>query len=160
VREPFGRYLAEVPARARAASAEARGPRGRTLGLAFFPGYRGPAGEGRLCYGRPRVASLRLLEPARAGHRSRLRVVLTYPGGDIGSVDATVGGRGTVHTDLGPPASPSKASRRVVTVPLRFKRLGSVAVDVTAEGRPLGRRCGTNPPLRRSDARTLGVRVR
>ena len=100
VRKPFGRYLAEVPHRARAATAEALDARGRTLGLAFFPGFGGPIGEGRACYGRPRIASLRLLDPARARHRSRVRAVARYEGGYIESVDAAVGGGRTVHADL------------------------------------------------------------
>jgi hypothetical protein len=160
VRKPFGRYLAEVPRGARAASAEAFDRRGRTLGLAFFPGFRSPVGQGRVCYGRPRIASLRLLEPARAGHRSRARVVASYRGGYIGSVDLAVSRGGTVHADLVPTRPRRAGGRRVVTLPVRFTRRGTAAVDVTAEGLPLSRRCGKNPPLRRSATKTLIVRVR
>jgi hypothetical protein len=71
VLRPFGRYIAEVPAGTRGATAEARGARGCTLGLAFFPGFRGPVGEGRACYSRPRVVRLRLLDPARVTQKSR-----------------------------------------------------------------------------------------
>lgn len=160
VRKPFGRYLAEVPRGARAASAEGFDARGRTLGLAFFPGFRGPVGQGRACYGRPRIASLRLLEPASAGHRGRVRVVARYRGGYIGSVDVAVSRGGTVHADLVPTRPRQAGGRRVVTLPVRFTRRGTVAVDVTAEGLPLSRRCGKTPPLRRSATKTLTVRVR
>lgn len=160
VRKPFGRYLAEVPRRARAATAEALDARGRALGLAFFPGFRGPVGQGRACYGRPHITRLRLLEPARAGRRSRIRVVATYRGGYIASVEASVGGEGRVHADLVRPRTRRAGGRRVVTLPVRFERRGTVGVDVTAEGVPLNRRCGKHPPLRRSDAKTLVVRVR
>jgi hypothetical protein len=160
VRKPFGRYLAEVPRRARAATAEALDVRGRSLGLAFFPGFRGPVGEGRACYGRPHIAGVRLLEPARAGHRSRVRVVAKYRGGYIASVDAAVGGEGRVHADLARPRTRRAGGRRVVTLPVRFGRPGTVGVDVTAEGLPLSRRCGKVPPLRRSEPETLVVRVR
>jgi hypothetical protein len=50
VRKPFGRYVAEVPRGARAATAEALDARGRSLRLAFFPGFRGAVGQGRACY--------------------------------------------------------------------------------------------------------------
>jgi hypothetical protein len=160
VRKPFGRYLAEVPSGARAASAEARGAHGRTLGLAFFPGFRGPVGEGRACYRRPRVTRLRLLEPARVARTSRLRVVANYRGGSIGSFEVSLGGRPSVRADLAAPPTLSDGGRRVVTLPVRFARRGFVAIDVTAEGLPLSRRCGTTPVPRRSELRTLGVRVR
>jgi hypothetical protein len=160
VRRPFGRYLAEVPRGARAATAEALDARGRSLGLAFFPGFRGPVGQGRACYGRPRIAGLRLLEPARAGRRSRVRVVARYRGGYIASVEAAVGGEGRVHADLVRPRARRAGGRRVVTLPVRFERRGTVGVDVTAEGVPLSRRCGKNPPSRRSDPKNLVVRVR
>jgi hypothetical protein len=156
VRRPFGRYLAEVPAAARAATAEAQGARGRTLGLAFFPGFRAPVGEGRACYSRPRVARLRLLDPARVGRRSRLRIAGSYPGGYIGSVDVSVSGRFRVHADL----AQSAGQPVVVTLPVGFKRRGATAIDVTAEGVPLSRRCGARAVLRRSAAKTLIVRVR
>jgi hypothetical protein len=160
VRKPFGRYLAEVPRGARAATAEALDARGRSLGLAFFPGFRGPVGQGRACYGRPRIAGLRLLEPAHAGRRSRVRVVAWYPGGYIASVEGSVGGEGRVHADLVRPRTRRAGGRRVVTLPVRFERRGTVGVDVTAEGVPLSRRCGKRAPLRRSDPKTLVVRVR
>jgi hypothetical protein len=160
VRKAFGRYLAEVPQGVRAVSAEALGARGRTLGLAFFPGFRGPVGEGRACYGQPRVERLRLLGRARVDKTSQLRIVATYPGGYIGSVDVAVGGRGRVHADL-VDASPRRAGgRRVVTLPVAFTHRGAVGVDVTAEGLPLSKRCGGRPPLRRSGPKTLVVRVR
>jgi hypothetical protein len=159
VRKAFGRYLAEVPAGARAATAEALGARGRTLGLAFFPGFRGPVGEGRACYSRPRIARMRLLDPARVAQESRLRIVATYPGGYIGSMDVNVGGRGGAHADL-VHARPRRAGgRRVVTLPVGFTRRGIVAVDVTAEGLPLSPRCNTGP-IRHSAPKTLVVRVR
>jgi hypothetical protein len=160
VRKPFGRYLAEVPRGARAATAEALDARGRTLGLAFFPGFRGPVGQGRACYGRPHIARLWLLQPARAGRRSRVRVVARYRGGYIASVEAVVGGEGRVHADLVRPRTPRAGGRRAVTLPVRFGPRGTVGVDVTAEGVPLSRRCGNHPPLRRSDPKTLVVRVR
>jgi hypothetical protein len=160
VRKPFGRYLAEVPRGARAVTAEARGARRRSLGLAFFEGFRGPVGEGRPCYGRPRISGLRLLGHPRAGRTSWVRVVARYPGGDIRSVDVSVGGRDRSHADLVGARSKREAGRRVVRVPVRFTRRGTVGVDVTAEGHPLDRRCGDNPPLRRSAPRTIAVRVR
>jgi hypothetical protein len=158
VGELFERYLAEVPPEARAAHAEARDVRGRVLGLAFFEGFRGPIGDGRACYRRPLITSLRLLDPARAGRSSRVRVVASYRGGYIGSVEVTVFPR-TVHADLVRPRTPAEGGRRVVTLPVSFTRRGTVGVDVTAEGRPLDARCGKNPPLRRSAAETLVVRV-
>jgi hypothetical protein len=160
VRKSFGRYLAEVPRGARAGTAEAFNARGRSVGLAFFPGFRGPIGEGRLCYGQPRIASLRLLEPARAGERTDVRIVARYPGGYIGSLEAAVGGASFVHADLVPPRTRREGGRRVVTLPVRFPRRGTFGVDVTAEGLPLSRRCGIHPPLRRSAPKTLVVRVR
>jgi hypothetical protein len=160
VRRPFARYLAEVPRRARAATAEAVDAQGRSLGLAFFPGYRGPVGQGRACYDRPRITGLRLLEPPRAGRRSRVRVVATYRGGYIASVEAAVGGEGRVHADLVRPRTRRAGGHRVVTLPVRFGRRGTVGVDVTAAGLPLSRRCGKHPPLRRSDPKTVVVRVR
>jgi hypothetical protein len=156
VRSPFRRYIAEVPAGARGATAEARGARGRTLGLAFFPGFRGPVGEGRACYSRPRVVRLRLLDPARVRQKSRLRIVATYPGGYIGSVDASVSGRLRVHADL----APSSSGRYVVTLPVSFTRRGLAVIDVTAEGVPLSERCGARAVLRHSAAKTLVARVR
>jgi hypothetical protein len=159
VRRPFGRYLAELPRGARAATAEALDARGRSLGLAFFPGFRGPLGQARACYGRPHIARLRLLEPARAGRRSRVRVVARYRGGYIGSVEASVSGIARVHADLAPSPTRREGGRRVVTLPVRFGRRGTVGVDVTAEGLPLHGRCGKAPPLRRSALKTLVVRV-
>ena len=156
VRRPFGRYLAEVPAGARAATAEARGARGRTLGLAFFPGFREPVREGRECYSQPRVARLRLLDPPRVRRASRLRIVARYPGGSIGSVDVGVSGRSLVHADLAPNAT----GRHVVTLPVRFMRRGPAGIDVTADGVPLSQRCGPRAVLRQSAAKTLVVRVR
>ena len=156
VRKPFGRYLAEVPANARAASAEALGARGRTLGLAFLPGFRGPVGEGRACYSNPQVKRLRLLDPARVGKKSRLRIVATYPAGVIGSVDVSVSGGLSLHADLAPRTS----GRYVVTLPVSFRRRGFAGIDVTAEGVPLSDRCGARAVLRRSALKTLAVRVR
>ena len=155
----FGRYLAEVPRGARAVTAEARSLRVRRLGLAFFEGFRGPVGEGRPCYRRPRVTSMRLLSPPRAGRTSWLRVVATYRGGYIGSVEATVSGQGTGHADLVPVRPRRAGARRIVRLPLRFGRRGRAAIDVTAEGLPLDPRCGKRPPLRESRPRTLAVRV-
>jgi hypothetical protein len=156
VRRPFGRYLAEVPVGARGATAEARGEHGRTLGLAFFPGFPGPVGEGRECYSRPRVVGLRLLDPARVRQQSRLRIVATYPDGYIGSIDASVSGRLRVHADL----APSSSGRYVVTLPVSFRRRGVAGIDVTADGVPLSERCGARAVLRYSAPRTLVVRVR
>jgi hypothetical protein len=158
VRKPFGRYLAEVPPRARAVSAEAHGARGLTRGLAFFPGFGNAIGEARACYSRPRIAGLRLLGPARAEATSRLRVVATYPGGLIGSIDVTVAGRSRVHADLAP--SPRQDPRRFVTVPVPFSHSGTVGIDVTADGVPVSPRCGDRPVLRQSAPKTLAVRVR
>jgi hypothetical protein len=156
VREPFGRYLAEVPAGARGATAEARGARGRTLGLAFFPGFRGPVGEGRACYSSPRVVRLRLLDPARVGRKSRLRIVASYPAGVIGSVGVSVSGGLSLHADL----APRTGGHYVVTLPVTFRRRGFAGIDVTAEGIPRSTRCGTRVVLRRSALKTLAVRVR
>ena len=156
VRKPFGRYLAEVPAGARGASAEARGARGRTLGLAFFPGFRGPVGEGRVCYSSPRVVRLRLLDPARVGKKSRLRIVARYPAGTIGSVEVRVTGGLSMVADL----APSSTGRYVVTLPVSFRRRGVAGINVTAEGVPRSTRCGARAVLRRSVLKTLAVRVR
>lgn len=160
VRNPFGRYLAEVPSRARAASAEALGARGRPLGLSFFPGFPSPVGRGRACYSRPRVAHVRLLDAARIGQTSRLWIVAAYPGGYIGFVGVSVSGRGGAHADLVPTRPRRAGGRRVVTLPVSFTRRGVAGVDVTAEGRPLSSRCGTRTLLRRSAPKTLVVRVR
>jgi hypothetical protein len=160
VRKAFGRYLAEVPQGARGASAEALGARGRTLGLAFFPGFRTPIGEGRPCYSQPRVARLRLLGRARVDETSQVRVVAIYPGGYIGSIDVSVGGRGGAHADLVETNPRRAGGRRVVTLPVRFARRGVIGLDVTAEGFPLSRRCGDRPPLRHSAPQTLAVQVR
>jgi hypothetical protein len=159
VPRPFGRYIAEIPTGARAATAEALGARGRTLGLAFFPGFRGPVGQGRACYTQPRVTRLRLRKPARVGGKNRLRIVATYPGGQIGSIDVSVGGRSRVHADLSPESPRGEGGRRVVTLPVSFARRGTVLVDVTAEGLPRSKRCSTGP-LRRSALKTLVVRVK
>jgi hypothetical protein len=160
VRKSFGRYLAEVPQGARGASAEALGARGRTLGLAFFPGFRGPVGEGRRCYSQPRVARLRLLGRARVDETSQVRVVAIYRGGYIGSIDVSVGGRRGPHADLVETNPRRAGGRRVVTLPVRFTRPGVIGLDVTAEGFPLSRRCGDRPPLRHSAPKTLAVQVR
>ena len=159
VPRPFGRYLAEVPRGARAVTAESRSRRGRRLGLAFFEGFRGPVGEGRACYRRPQITSMRLLSPARAGRTSWLRVVASYRGGYIGSVEASVSGQGTRHADLVPVRPRRAGARRVVRLPLRFGRRRGALIDVTAEGLPLDPRCGKRPPLRESPPRTLAVRV-
>ena len=156
VRRPFGRYLAEIPDGARAATGEARGARGRTLGLAFFPGFRGPVGEGRACYSNPRVVRLRLLDPAQVGKKSRLRIVASYPAGVIGSLDVSVSGGLSVHADLAPRTS----GRYVVTLPVSFRRRGFAGIDVTAEGVPRDEACGARAVLRRSALKTLAVRVR
>lgn len=160
VRNPFGRYMAEVPPGAQAATGEALDVHGRTLGLAFFPGFRNAVGQGRACYGRPRIARMRLLEPARTGRRSRISVVARYRGGYIGSVEAAVGGAGRVHADLPSPRTRREGGRRAVTLLVRFAGRGTVGVDVTAEGWPLSPRCGKHPPVRRSAPKTLVVRVR
>lgn len=159
VRRGFGRYLAEVPQRARAVSAEARNARRRPLGLTFFEGFRGPAGEGRACYGRPRIADLRLQGRAQAGHNTWVRVIARYPGGSIGSMDVAVNGSASVHADISPVRPPRQDGRITVRLPVRFDRRGTTAVDVTAKGLPLGRRCGKNPAVRRSVSKTLAVRV-
>ena len=156
VRRAFGRYLAEIRDGARGATAEARGARGRTRGLAFFPGFLGPIGEGRECYSRPRVVRLRLLDPARIGRKSRLRIIASYPAGVIGSVDVGVSGGLSVHADLAPRAE----GRYVVTLPVSFRRRGFAGIDVTAEGVPRSDRCGARAVLRRSALKTLAVRVR
>jgi hypothetical protein len=159
VRRPFGRFIAEIASGARAASAEALGARGRTRGLAFLPGFRGPVGEGRACYTRPRVTRLRLLSPPRVGGKNRLRIVGTYSRGQIGSIDVGVGGRSRLHADLAPESPRGEGGRSVVTLPVSFARRGTVLVDVTAEGLPRSKRCSTGPP-RRSALKTLVVRVR
>jgi hypothetical protein len=159
VERPFRRYLAEVPSRARAVTAEAFDARPRTLGIAFFPGFREAIGEGRGCYTQPRVTRMRLLDPARVGKRSRLRVVAVYRAGYIGSIDVGIGGRVRLHADLAP--TPNASGRRwVVTLPVGFRHRGATFIDVTADGVPLSRRCGPRPPLRSSPLRTLGLRVR
>jgi hypothetical protein len=157
VRKGFGRYLAEVSHGARAASAEALGARGRTGSP--FPGFRGPVGEGRRCYSQPRVARLRLLGRARVDETSQVRVVAIYPGGYIGSIDVSVGGRGGAIPISSTPAPVARA-RRVVTIPVHFTRRGATGLDVTAEGLPLSRRCGDRPLLRHSAPKTLVVQVR
>jgi hypothetical protein len=86
--------------------------------------------------------------------------VASYRGGYIGSVEASVGGTDSVHADLAPTRPRREGDRRVVTLPVRFGRRGTVGVDVTAEGLPLNRRCGKAPPPRRSAPKTLVVRVR
>jgi hypothetical protein len=156
----FGRYLAEVAPPSRAVTAEAFDGRPRTLGIAFFEGFGRAIGEGQACYTRPRVARLRLLAPARVREANRIRIVANYPGGYIGSVQVGVGGRTVTIADLGPTQTRRDDGRRVVTLPIGFRRRGTVGVDVTAEGVPLSRRCGERPPLRRSAPRTLPVRVR
>jgi hypothetical protein len=158
VDRPFGRYLAEVKPGSRAVTAEAFDARPRTLGIAFFDGFRAAIGEGRACYTRPRVARLRLLEPATVG-KNRLRVVASYPRGSIGSIDVGVGGRARIHADLAPARTLRERRRRVVTLPIDFGRRGTLGIDVTAEGVPLNKRCSSGP-LRRSATRTLFVRVR
>jgi hypothetical protein len=159
VERPFRRYLAEVPSRARAVTAEAFDARPRTLGIAFFPGFRAAIGEGRACYTQPRVTRLRLLDRARLGRQSRLRIVAVYRAGSIGSMDVSIGRRGRLHADLAP--TPNASRRRwVVTLPVSFRQRGATFIDVTAEGVPLSPRCGARPPLRSSAPRTLGVRVR
>jgi hypothetical protein len=50
--------------------------------------------------------------------------------------------------------------RAVVTLPVGFRRRGTAAIDVSAEGGPLSERCGARAVLRRSAAKTLVVRVR
>ena len=113
-------------------------------------------GEGRACYSRPRVVRLRLLDPARVGKKSRLRIVASYPAGVIGSVDVGVSIGLGVHADL----APSSSGRYVVTLPVSFRRRGPTAIDVTAEGVPLSGRCGARAVLRHSAPKTLVVRVR
>lgn len=103
---------------------------------------------------------MRLLGPARAGETSRLRIVATYPGGHIGSIDVYVSGTSHAHAELVQTTPRRAGGRRVVTLPVRFTHRGVVGVDVTADGVPLRRRCGTRPLLRRSVTKTLVVRVR
>jgi len=117
-----------------------------------------PIGEGRACYSRPRMISVRLLDPARVGRRSRFRIVAAYPAGYIGSIDVSVGGRSRIHADLAP-TSRRDGGRQVVTLPVDFTRRGAVGLDVTAEGLPLSRPCRTGPP-RDSAPKMLVVRVR
>jgi hypothetical protein len=157
VKRPFGRYIAEVERGSRAVSAEAFDARPRTLGIAFFEGFRPAIGEGRACYTRPTVARVRLLEPAKVG-KNRLRVIARYPGGSIGSIDVGVGGRTRIHADLAPTRTVRESRRRVVTLPIAFARRGTLGIDVTAEGVPLSERCSSGP-LRRSATKTLVVRV-
>ena len=142
VRRPFGRFLAEVPRRARAVTAEAFDRRRHSLGLVFFPGFRRPVGEGRTCYGRPRIAAMRLLDPPRAGERSRLRVVVTYSGGYISSLAGAVAGTVTDRVRLPRPPDVTSRSRRVVTLRVGFRRRGTVGIDAIALGRPFSRSCG------------------
>jgi hypothetical protein len=157
VGRPFGRYVAEVPPRARAVTADAVRPRRGSLGLAFFEGFRSAIGEARACYTRPRVARLRLLEPARVGSINRLHVIASYPAGYVTSVDVNIGGKSRIHADLAPTSSPREGGRRVVTLPVRFTRRGATGIDVTAEGVPLSGRCGERPVLRTSSPKTLVV---
>jgi hypothetical protein len=156
VSQPFGRYLAEVPPGARAASAEAFGAHGRSLGLALFPGFRGPVGQARRCYTQPQVRSMRLLEPARVGRTSRVRVVAVYPRGQITSVELTVAGKGSVRAEI----SGADGGRVVIALPVRFTRRGTLGVDGTVEGLPLSKLCGKRPALRRSQPSAVAVRVR
>lgn len=157
--KPFGRILGEVPRGARAVTAEAFGRHRRSLGLAFFPGFRRAVGEGRACYTRPRVANMRLLDPPRRGERSRLRVVALYQRGYVSSLEAAVAGLRNDHVDFKRPLQPSDGGR-VATLHVRFPRRGTVGVDAVAEGRPISSRCNTDPALRQSTMKTLVVRVR
>jgi hypothetical protein len=134
VPRPFGQYLAEVPQRARAVTAEARNAGRHFLGLAFFDGFRGPIGEGRACYGRPRITGLRLLGRARTGRNIWMRVVATYKGGYIGSVDMNVNGGASVHADLVPVRPRRECGRRIVRLPLRF----TAAAPPPSTSRPKG----------------------
>jgi hypothetical protein len=158
--KPFGRFLAEVPSNARAVTAEAFDRRRRSLGLVFFPGFRPPIGEGRACYGRPRVARMRLLDPPRRGERSRLRVVATYARGYVSTLEAAVVGSRNDKVHFARRPGLSADGRRVATLRLRFSERGTVGVDAIATGRPLSRRCGPDPAPRQSNMKTLVVRVR
>jgi hypothetical protein len=97
---------------------------------------------------------------ARVDETSHVRVVAIYPGGYIGSIEVNVGGRGGGHADLVQTNPRRAGGRRVVTLPVHFTRPGPTAVDVTAEGLPLSRRCGDRPLLRESAPKTLAVQVR
>ena len=160
VKKPFGLYLAEVPPKARAVSAQARGTKGDVIGVAYFMGFGGPVAEGRRCHGRPRVTDLRLSAPARAGQRTPVKFAARYPGGYIDSAEVRAN-RAVVHADLVVPKTRRDGSRRNITLPLRLERRGTVRVDVTVEGLPLAsKRCGEDGQLRKSAPSTLAVRVR
>jgi hypothetical protein len=103
---------------------------------------------------------MRLLDPARLGRDSRVRVVATYGGGYIGSMEVGVSGRSQALADLVPTTPRRAGGRRVVTLPVSFRRRGMAGIDVTAEGLPLSGRCGGLAVLRRSDPKTLAVRVK
>lgn len=159
VGKAFGLYLAEVPAKARAVSAQARGRSGDAIGVGYFDAFPGPVGQGRRCHARPSVAHLRLGAPARAGKPNTISFLVRYPGGYIGSADVRAD-RGIVHADLLPFNGRGEA-RRKVTLPLRFERRGTFGVDVTVEGHPVAlKRCGEDGQLRKSAPKTLVVRVR
>lgn len=160
IHKPFGRYLAEVPSGARAVTGEAFDARGRTVGLAFFEGFRGPVGQGRACYRRPRILRLRLLDPARFGRASRVRVVARHARGYISSIEATVSGRGRVRRNLARDPETRPGGRSAITFPVVFDRRGTVGVDVVADGVPSDKRCGAAPSPRPSAQKTLVVHVR
>lgn len=158
VRRAFGIYVAEVPRGARAVSAEGRDARGRARGLAFFAGFRGPAGAGQRCFTRPRITGLRALGTARARRTVWVRARVSYVRGRTTSIrfDSPRGAGGIA--DLVPAPARRGVERRAVTVPLRFDRRGRVLLSAVAEGLPRDRRCGLL--VRRSTPRELALSVR
>lgn len=159
VKRPFGRYLAELPDRARAVTAEALDARRRSLGLSFAEGVGGPVGEGRACYSRPRIARLRLLETPKASARARLELRVNYPSGFLRSAEATVSGDRRFEKVLRAQRARTRA-RRTLTLPIRLPRPGTIGIDVTVTGVPIAKACGVGAWPRRSAARTFVVRVR
>ena len=142
VDEPMGHYLAEVPSGARGVGVEARDGRGRPLGVAFFSGFPAATGQGRACSSRPQITDVRLVEPARKGSVSRLRVTVCYPAGRVTSVAATTFvQQNTTRTKL----TQTQQGARVVTLPLRFDRRRLLAVDVTAHGLPADNQAAAPP---------------
>ncbi len=160
VSKPFGLYLGEVPPRARAVSAQARGTRGNVVGVGYFDGFGGPIGEGRRCHGRPRVSRLRLSTAAWNGKPNTVTFVARYPNGYIGSAEVRTD-RTIVHADLVVPKYRRDGGRRNLTLPVRLERRGTVGIDVTVEGLPLAfKRCGADGRPRQSAPKTLVARVR
>ena len=153
VQRPFGQYLAEVPANARAVFAYGEDAQGHRVGAAFFDRFGLPIGEGRRCQSLLRIESLRLIGHRRASAPAALEVRISYPHGSALSVEVTQGAR-IQHADL----VPSSRARRTVRLPVQLDAGHQTLFDVTAEGIPRDlHRCDS--ATRRSAPRTLIVRT-